>query len=68
MKKVKEILIVEKRVNKQGHQFYLTTAILSDNEEYTGASTDVVKVGDMVEAWFDIQWDKPKFRVPNDKY
>ena len=74
MRKIVKVLKTEKLKSKDGNIFYLSSVHLdfpendSKHEEvFTGANSRKPRTNDNCEWWFDDQWNKPKFKLKEDK-
>lgn len=61
MKKILEILWIERKISKVGTPYFKTMALLETGEECAGFG-EGFKVGDEVEYWFDEQWQQTKMK------
>ncbi len=71
MKRIIEIIYVEKRINGEGHEFYLSHVKLNygetepeHDEVFTVPHSAFPRIGDEVEAFFDDRYGKPKAKYP----
>jgi hypothetical protein len=64
MKKIIQVINVQKRKSKYNKEFFLSEVELDDNEIYSLASSHPPQVGDKMESWFDEHWNKPVAKYP----
>lgn len=66
MRKILEILFIDRKEHPEKGSYFKTTALLDDGTEATGYGKDF-QAGNEVEVFLDKRWDVIKMRLPLDK-